>query len=456
MRISFLGAAGTVTGSRFLVENGGTRLLVDCGLFQGVKALRLKDRGPFPIPPKELDAIVLTHAHIDHSGLVPALVRDGFRGPVYCTAATRALLGVLWPDAAHLQEEEARYRNKTRTTRHNPALPLYTSEDAERALEQVRAVPFEHDFVVGKKHHPLTLRYARAGHILGAASLSVSDDTRRIVFSGDLGRSDDLLMHPPAPVGPADYVVMESTYGNRDHLDGDPAELLADVVNRTAKRGGSVIIPAFAVGRSQQILLLLARLKAEQRIPDLPVFLNSPMAIDVTDIYRAHREDHRLSVEECEAMCSAARYVRSVEESKRLNDNPVPRIILAGSGMATGGRVVHHLKAMLGDHRHTVLFAGYQAAGTRGEALLSGARKVKIHGAWIDVRAEVASLDVLSGHADAEELLAWIQTASPTPRGVFLVHGEPAALEALRVRVHDAIGVDPVVPAMGDTVELDT
>lgn len=453
MRITFLGAAGTVTGSRFLVESGGTRVLVDCGQFQGIKALRLKDRQPFPVPPKSIDAVVLTHAHIDHSGYLPALVREGFHGPVYATDATRALLEVLLPDAAHLQEEEARYRNKTGTTRHHPALPLFTGEDAERALGQVRSVAWGKEIVVGERD-PLRFSYSRAGHILGAASVLVNDGQRKVLFSGDLGRSNDLLMAPPAPAPSADYVVMESTYGNREHVDGDAAERLADVVNRTAKRGGTVLVPAFAVGRSQALLHLLAVLKAERRIPDLPVFLNSPMAIDVTEMYRAHPHDHRLSPDELHAMCTAATYVRTVEESKRLNHSAVPRVILAGSGMATGGRIVHHLKAMLGDHRHTVLFAGYQAAGTRGEALLSGARKVKIHGRWIEVRAEIASLDVLSAHADVNELVTWLGTCQPRPRGVFLVHGEPAALEGLRVRVHDELGVEPVIPALGDVVEV--
>lgn len=453
MRITFLGAAGTVTGSRFLVEHGDTRLLVDCGLFQGLKALRLKDREPFPVAPASLDAIALTHAHIDHSGRLPALVRDGFRGDVYCTEATRSLLGVLLPDAGHLQEEEARYRNKTGSTRHHPALPLYTREDAERALAQLRPIRAGAELVVGAKQ-PLRLRFFPAGHILGAAWLSVDDGERRLVFSGDLGKAEDLLMSPPTPIGRADYVVMESTYGNREHKDGDAAAFLADVVTRTAGRGGTLLVPSFAVGRAQKLLHLIAVLKAEGRIPDVPVFLNSPMAIDVTEIFRAHPEDHRLSEEACRAMCRAAKYVRTVEDSKALNGSPMPKIIIAGSGMATGGRILHHLRAMLPDPRHTVLFAGFQATGTRGEALLAGARQVKIHGHWIDVRAEVTTLDVLSAHADARELVAWLGSCDGRPREVFLVHGEPTALDALRVRVRDALGYEPRIPALGDVVEL--
>lgn len=454
MKITFLGAAGTVTGSRFLVESQGARLLVDCGLFQGLKALRLKNREPFPVDVASLDAVALTHAHIDHSGFLPVLTRGGYRGDVYCTPATRDLCAVLLPDAGHLQEEEARYRTRTKTTRHHPALPLYTEEDAEQALERLAPVDWHEEIVVGKEGQ-LRLRFHRAGHILGAAWLSVDDGRRRVIFSGDLGKSDDLLMKPPEPIGRADYVVMESTYGDRAHGDTDPAAFLADVITRTAGRGGVVLVPSFAVGRAQKLLHLLAGLKAEGRIPDVPVFLNSPMAIDVTEIFRAHPEDHRLDAQACQAMCAAARYVRTVEESKALNSSPMPMVILAGSGMATGGRIVHHLKAKLPDPRNTVLFAGFQAAGTRGEQLLSGARRVKIHGQWVDVRAEVVTLDVLSAHADGDELVEWLSTATPRPRGVFLVHGEPAAQDALRVRVRDALGDEPMIPALGDSVELD-
>lgn len=451
MRLTFMGAAGTVTGSKYLLEHGGRRVLVDCGLFQGLKQLRLRNWDPFPLPPDQVEAVVLTHAHIDHSGFLPALARQGFKGRVFSTEATQDLAGLLLPDAGHLQEEDAEYANRHGFSKHHPALPLYTEEDGRRVLRLFQARGY------GEVFEPIpgvTMRFAPAGHILGAASVHVAWDGGTALFSGDLGRDEDLLMRPPAPPAPADYVVLESTYGDRDHVQEDPATLLADTVNRTAARGGVVLVPAFAVGRAQALLYLLATLKDQKRIPDLPLFLNSPMAADVTALYHKHRSQHRLDEEQCRRMCHAARIVNTVEESRRLNDLRFPAVIVSASGMATGGRVVHHLKAFAPDRRNTVLLAGYQAAGTRGAALAAGAREVKIHGGHVPVRAEVVSLGSLSAHADRGELLRWAGRLPRPPRRVFLTHGEPVAADSLRQAIEESHGWPCTVAEHLQSVEL--
>jgi metallo-beta-lactamase family protein len=434
MRLTFMGAAGTVTGSKYLLEHGDHRVLVDCGLFQGLKQLRLRNWDRLPLQPRAIDAVVLTHAHIDHSGYLPALAREGFHGPVDSTQGTRELAALLLPDSGHLQEEDAFYANKHGFSRHHPALPLYTEEDARRALKLFRSRDYGVEFepVPGLK-----MRYSRAGHILGAASLHVRWEGGSLLFSGDLGRDEDILMRPPEPPPAADHVVIESTYGDRTHEDSDPATLLAETVNRTAARGGIVVVPAFAVGRAQALLYLLGSLKQQRRIPDLPVFLNSPMAADVTEIYHRHGGEHRLDAEHCRLMCQTARVINSVEESQKLNDLRFPAVIVSASGMATGGRVVHHLKAFAPDRRNTILLAGYQAADTRGAALLAGARDIKIHGEHVPVRAEVVNLGSLSAHADRNELLRWIGKLPQAPRQVFVTHGEPVAADSLRQAIEE-------------------
>jgi metallo-beta-lactamase family protein len=451
MRLSFLGGTGTVTGSKYLLEHGDHRVLVDCGLFQGLKQLRLRNRDPFPLPARSIDAVVLTHAHIDHSGYLPALVRGGFESPVYSTEATRELAGLLLPDSGHLQEEDARYANKHGFSRHRPALPLYTEDDARRTLKLFRARAYGVAFEPVPR---LTMRFSRAGHILGAASLHVGWEAASLLFSGDLGRDEDLLMRPPEPPPAADHVLIESTYGDRMHEDSDAATLLADTVNRTAARGGIVVVPAFAVGRAQALLYLLGSLKQQGRIPDLPVFLNSPMAADVTQIYHRHAADHRLDAEQCRLMCQTARVINSVEESQQLNALRYPAVIVSASGMATGGRVVHHLKAFAPDRRNTILLAGYQAAGTRGAALLAGAKDLKIHGEHVPVRAEVVSLGSLSAHADRGELLRWIGKLPRAPRQVFVTHGEPVAADSLRQAIEEQYRWPCRVPEHMQFVEL--
>lgn len=437
MRLKFLGAAGTVTGSKYLLEHDGRRVLVDCGLFQGLKQLRLRNWEAFPVEPASIDAVVLTHAHIDHSGYLPALAKQGFRGPVFATEATRDLSALMLPDSGHLQEEDAFYANKHRFSRHQPALPLYTEDDARRVLRLFKGKDY------GQAFEPvpgITMRYTPAGHILGAGSVHVSWEGGSALFSGDLGRESDILMRAPEAPPAADTVILESTYGDRSHAEEDPVTCLAETINRTAARGGVVVVPAFAVGRAQALLYLVSILKLEGRIPDLPVFLNSPMASDVTAIYHKYRPQHRLDPEQCRRMCHVARIVNTVEESRKLNELRFPAVIISASGMATGGRVVHHLKAFAPDRRNTILLAGYQAAGTRGAALAGGAREVKIHGEYVPVRAEVVSLGSLSAHADRGELLAWLARIPKPPKQVFVTHGEPVAADSLREAIEERHG----------------
>lgn len=448
--LTFLGGAGTVTGSKYLLDVGRVQVLIDCGLFQGYKPLRLRNWSALPLARGELDAVVLTHAHLDHSGYLPILARDGFRGAVYCTPATAALCRLLLPDSAHLQELDARHANRKGYSRHHPALPLYTAADAERALGLLRVVDFDERFALPGGLHAT---FSRAGHILGAASVCVEAGGARVLFSGDLGRDDDVLMRPPARRPDADVVVMESTYGDRLHPPEDAAVALTDLVVRTVARGGSMIMPAFAVGRTQALLVLLHRLREAGKIPRVPVVVDSPMAISATEIYRRHPRDHRLDVDECEAAFATATYVREVEDSKALDRDDAPKIVLSASGMATGGRVVHHLARFAPEPQHTIVLAGYQAGGTRGAALAGGARELKIHGRHVPVRAEVAQLDSLSAHADQRELLAWLG-GGERPRVVHLVHGELAAADALRLRIEETLGWACDVPMHRDCVAL--
>lgn len=438
MQLKFFGAAGTVTGSRYLLDTGEKKILVDCGLFQGYKPLRLRNWAPFPVAPGEIDAVVLTHAHLDHSGYLPLLVRNGFGGRIFCTHATRHLCKILLRDSGHLQEKEAEYANRHGFSKHRPALPLYTQDDAERSLGHFTDIDFGRDHEIASG---LTVKFRRAGHILGAATAEVRVRDVRLLFSGDLGRPDSPTMLPPEQVTAADYLIVESTYGNRRHDKTDPERALAEVITRTIGRGGTVLIPAFAVGRAQDLLYLIGRLKASGQIqPTLPVFLDSPMAAEASRIFHEHREDHRLTREECDRTFAAATYVRDVQESKALNANPVPKLIISASGMATGGRVLHHLKNLAPDRRNTLLFAGFQAGGTRGAAIVGGAETVKIHGMQVPVRAEVDNLDMLSAHADADEILAWLRAFERAPKMTFITHGEPVAADALRMRIQDELG----------------
>jgi metallo-beta-lactamase family protein len=450
MKLRFLGAAGTVTGSKYLIEHEGAKLLVDCGLYQGVKALRLRNRRPLSMSPAELDAVVLSHAHIDHSGHLPALVRDGFRGPVYCSPPTRELCEILLPDAARLQEEDARYSNKKGFSKHHPALPLYTGEDAEKALEHLQPIDFAEHFEVG----PFGIRLIPAGHILGAASVEVTCEGRVLLFSGDLGSSKDLVMQPPEAPGAPDWVVIESTYGDRLHEAADPVERVAEILERVIGRGGTLLIPSFAVGRTQTLLYCLYEIFRRERVRPVPVFVNSPMATNVTELFRRSASYHRLSPELVEKVCNVASYVRTPDESRKLSGSRYPMVIISASGMASGGRILHHLKALAPDHRNTILIPGFQAPGTRGAAMVGGARSVKIHGRYVPVRAEVVHLDLFSAHADQRDLLEWIGRCEKTPKQVFVTHGEAEPADVLRRTIADRFHCPVSVPEYLDSVEL--
>lgn len=452
VNMQFLGATGTVTGSKYLVRAGGQTILVDCGLFQGYKQLRLRNWSPLPIDVRSIDAVVLTHAHLDHSGYIPLLIKNGYKGRVFCTAATADLCGILLPDSGHLQEEDASYANRRGFSKHRPALPLYTEEDARRCLSRFEPLEFDRSVTLARG---IDARLIHSGHILGAAMVEIRCEGRVLLFTGDLGRPNDLVMKPPARIEHADYLVVESTYGNRRHDARDPLERFAGVVNRTAERRGVVVIPAFAVGRVQTLLRAIHLLKSSNRISDIPVYLNSPMAVDATNIYHRHRSEHRLTEEECRAMCKAARFVNSVEESKALNSKNGPMIIISASGMATGGRVLHHLKAFAPDPRNTILFSGFQSGGTRGAVIAGGAESVKIHGEYIPIRAEVETLSNFSAHADYAETLDWLEGFANPPRRTFITHGEPAATDALRRSIEEKLQWQCYVPDYLEHASLD-
>ncbi len=450
MKLSFFGAAGTVTGSRFLLEHRGTRLLVDCGLFQGLKNVRQRNWQPFPVAPASLDGAVLTHAHIDHSGFLPVLTREGFGGPIRCTPATLELLELLLPDSAHLQEEDAKFANREGYSSHRPALPLYTDEDARAALAQLHQIDFDEPWSVG----PFSVRLAPAGHLLGAGGVTVSADGETVHFSGDLGRPDDLVVFAPEPPPAADWLVVESTYGDRNHSDRDPLAALVRAIAPALARGGVVLIPAFTVGRAQAMLYCLWRLLAEGRLPEVPIFLDSPMATDATEIYRRHARLHRLDRATADAAFCLPTFVKAAADSKEVSASRGPMIVISASGMATGGRVLHHLVAFAPRPETLILLPGYQAPGTRGASLVAGAETLRIHGRTVPVRAEVVQLDVFSAHADQGDLLAWLAQRPRDPHRVFLVHGEPEPADTLRREIAARQGLSVHVAEHLETVEL--
>ena len=452
MKVTFLGATGTVTGSKYLVEcAGGTRVLVDCGLFQGPKGLRERNWKKLAVPANSIDAVVLTHAHIDHTGYLPALVKHGYSRDVFCTPGTRDLAAILLPDCGHLQEEDARHANKWGYSKHRTARPLFTQADATASLRSLQSVPYGKRKRIGQH---VWATFHTAGHILGSAFIVLEDTATRLLFSGDVGRPVDRVMRPPADIPTADYVVCESTYGDRLHQGVDTEEKLAEVIVRSHARGGSVVVPAFAVGRAQALLFLLSELKRKKTIPDVPVFLDSPMAINASDVYCRYHREHRLDDVQCEATCTVAEYLRTPEQSKSLNDLARPFVVLSASGMATGGRVLHHLKRMLPDARNSVLLAGYQALGTRGRTLAGACDSVRIHGEDIPVRASVDCLDHLSAHADRDELVTWLRTAENPPRRLLITHGEADAARSFADHVSAKLGWTTQVPNDGEVIDL--
>ena len=451
MKITFLGAADTVTGSKHLVDAGGARVLLDCGMFQGFKLLRERNWAAPAVPPASIDAVVLSHAHLDHSGWLPALVKHGFKGPVYATQATCDLAEVLLLDSAHLQEEDARRANRGGWSRHAPALPLYGVTDAKRAIARMSAVAAGRTVRVGDA----VVGFTPVGHLLGANALSLRAAGRTLVFSGDLGRADDLLMPPPQRVAQADVLLIESTYGNRVHPVEDVQARLGAIIRTTVRRGGSVLLPSFAVGRAQALLLVLQRLKAAGEIPtELPVYLDSPMASTATALYQRHRKLLRISAREATTLTGDVTLIATPQESQRLIRSRWPKVVISAAGMATGGRVLYHLKAMAPNPRNAIVFPGFQVSGTRGANLIGGARDVKIHGEYVAVKCEVSHLGGFSGHADADGLMQWLRGFEAPPERTFVVHGEPAAADALRMRIKDELGWQVAVSEHGATLEV--
>jgi metallo-beta-lactamase family protein len=455
LKIQFLGATGTVTGSRYLITKGSTRILVDCGLFQGFKNLRLKNWEPFLVPPSEISAVLLTHAHLDHSGYIPLLVKNGFAGPVYCTRATSDLCGILLPDSGFLQEEEADFANRRHYSKHKPALALYTEKEARVSLQNLKPIDWKTRYSIGQNNERFDFEFHPAGHLLGAATILIYSEDKSIALSGDLGRTSDPLVRSPDFTIGADFLVVESTYGNRKHSSIDPQSELCKIILKTYQRGGTLVIPSFAVGRAQLVLHYIRQLKLSHSIPDIPVFLNSPMAIHANSIFRLDSTETKVSKAEAEAICATAQAVSSIEESVALNNRKDPIIIIAASGMATGGRVLYHLKAFGPDPKNTILFVGFQAGGTRGEAMIHGTKEIKIHGEFWPIRAEVAQLDSMSAHADADEILEWIKNLKQKPKHVFVTHGEPAAADSLRRRIEQGLAMNASVPDFQQIVDLD-
>jgi metallo-beta-lactamase family protein len=461
LEVRFLGAAGTVTGAKFLLTYRGDRVLLDCGLFQGLKDLRLRNWDPLPLDISSLRAVVLTHAHIDHSGYLPKLVKMGFRGEVFATAGSCDLLRLLLPDSAHLQEEEARYANKRGYSKHKPALPLYTVDDANQALGLLHPISYAQEVELATR---FSFRFYRTGHILGAAAIRIAFDTdnrgkRFLVDSGDLGRYGRPILKDPESIEYADWLLVESTYGNRTHPE-NPEDELAKTIQEVADENGCLIIPSFAVGRTQEIIYTIRKLEDQGKIPAVPVHIDSPMAIDATDIYCAHPEEHDLDMKLlmdkklCPLCCKKSYIHRTPEDSKAINDLPGPLIIISASGMATGGRVLHHLKLRLPDPKTTVLFVGFQAEGTRGRTLQGGKTEIKMLGEMVPIRAKVKTIDGFSAHADQREILRWLGSFKKAPTKTFVIHGEPPASEALASLLREKVKWSTEVPKNGETVVL--
>ncbi len=443
IKLHFLGASGTVTGSRYLIETESLRIMVDCGLFQGYKQLRLRNWENPPFNPKSIDAILLTHAHLDHSGFLPLMVKKGFRGKIYCTEATLELCKLLLRDSARLQEEEAGYLNRHHLSKHPEALPLYDSDDVNQTLKQFVKIQDHHNVKFGEN---VSAKWIPNGHILGSCSIACDIEGTHFLFSGDLGRPKDVIMKKPEIPDRPDYLIVESTYGNREHEKTNPAEQLKTIINATIHRGDSLLIPSFAVGRAQTLLYLLYQLRKSKQIPDFPIYLDSPMSESATTIYHRFEEDLRLDPDDVDGMIGMTKCVKTPEESKKLNSERWPKIIISASGMATGGRVLHHMKNMAPDDKNAILFCGHQAGGTRGESLVNGAQTVRIHGQDIRVRAKIIKIDGLSAHADGNEIIAWLSHFKLAPIRTFITHGEPASADGLRIKIERELNWSCEVP----------
>ncbi len=451
MKIQFFGANGTVTGSRHMLTTDGHSYLIDCGLFQGTKHLRLRNWSPLPFYAGDLSGVLLTHAHIDHSGYLPVLIKQGFRGKIYATPATIELCTILLPDAGHLQEEDAAYANREGFSRHKEALPLFTAEDARKTINYFEPVE-RHELL--HLNDETTAEFISAGHILGSSMVRFRIGNTTLIYTGDMGRMSSLTMNPPEMIQKSDYLILESTYGNRKHSHKDPETEIQAVAERTLSRGGRLLIPAFAVGRSQQILYILHRLMKKNRLPDIPVYLDSPMAIAATELFCRYSQEQALDVAECNAMVERTRLITDPEDSRRLVKSDAPAIVLSASGMATGGRVLHHIRGVASDPRNTILFVGYQSKGTRGDSIVNGKQEIKIHGQQIPIRCEVVSMESLSAHPDPDETIAWLQQFRSPPKRVYLTHGEQEASEAMKIRIEKDLGWDCVIPEYTDSYDL--
>jgi metallo-beta-lactamase family protein len=451
MKITFLGAAEEVTGSRYLIEHEGKRILVDCGMFQGPEELAKHNKDPFPVEPKSIDALVLTHAHIDHTGYIPLLIKNGFAGPVYCSDATYALCAIMLIDSGNLQEEDAKHANEEGGSHRTRVEPLYTIADAQMALYSFKAVAYDTEFSVGS----LKVTLIRSGHILGSSFVIISDGKETLTFSGDLGRPQDLIMKAPPHLTQTDYLVIESTYGDRLHDAGDPIKMLGEIIHETIKKKGKLIIPSFAVGRTQTILYCLYQLKKNKAIPDVPIYLDSPMGIRVTNLLCTFTEEHTLSPSVCEDVVAAATFTPAVEESKKIDQLNHPAVIIAGSGMANGGRVLYHLRRFISDAKNTVLFVGFQAKATLGQELISGSKNITIYGKSYPVHAAIKTIDSLSAHADYNEVLEWLSYFKNTPKKVFITHGELQAAESLKEKMEKRFGWNVVIPKYSESFDLD-
>jgi metallo-beta-lactamase family protein len=455
--LTFLGASRTVTGSKYLLEHGGKRVLVDCGLFQGLKELRERNWADFPVPPASIDAVVLTHAHLDHVGYLPRLVKEGYTGRVYCTAGTKDLCQLVLPDSGRIQEEDARQANRHAYSRHHPALPLYNEAEAERALRHLQPVSYHHAFeaVPG-----ITMEFSPAGHLLGSAYIHAQlKGGPTILFGGDLGRYARPVLPDPENAKAADVVLVESTYGDRDHLVDDGGAQLATVIGETYGRNGKLVVPAFAIGRVEEVLYWIRRLEQERKIPVLPVYVDSPMATRALTYYTARTAEldpDMRPAQKSVSMFATARFqtIASAQQSKELTASRKSAIVISSSGMATGGRVLHHMAAALPDRRNTIWFVGYQAAGTRGRRLVDGATDIKIHGQFVPVRAQIAKNDSMSAHADRSEILRWLGTLPKAPGRLCLVHGEPGPMDALKGTISQELGWAAHTPAHGETIAL--
>ncbi|HQV35553.1 MAG TPA: MBL fold metallo-hydrolase [Flavobacterium sp.] len=451
MKIQFLGGAGTVTGSKTLVEHNELRILIDCGMFQGLKALRELNWEPLAVDSSSIDFVLLTHGHLDHCGWLPRLVKEGFRGKIFCTSPTKQITKLILLDSAKIQEEEASKANQEHYSKHEPAEPLYTVAEAENVIPFFRAVEKDIEIELTENCY---FKFFQAGHILGACSISLHIDGKELVFSGDVGQDDDVLMYPPEKPTTADYIFLESTYGNRIHPTNDVLFDLELIINQTIERGGNVIIPSFAVERAQTLMFLLWQLKKQNRIPDIPYIIDTPMGIKVLDVFNDNHQWHKLAPHECEEMCRMFSMITDFEDSINAIYNKKPKVVIAASGMITGGRVLSYLERYIDKLENTVMLVGYQAEGTRGRKLLEGAKEIKFYGKYYPVEAQVTLVEGLSAHGDQNDLLNWLSILEKKPAKIFLVHGENEAADALRLKITERYGYNCSVPLLGQAIEL--